>query len=104
MSYGLRVWDQLGQLGTDNSHVLGLCLFAGFIDYVAPSAPLFLYESVTINDVDDRPRLAIWQFAFNGRWQAVASGDMTYDAGAKTLTIRNTISSQAETFFLVMSW
>ncbi|KAF0135807.1 MAG: hypothetical protein FD152_1209 [Xanthobacteraceae bacterium] len=104
MSYGLRVWDQLGQLGTDSSDVLGLALFADFITYVAPSAPLFQYASVTITDVDDRPRLAIFQSNFNGRWTPVAGGDMTYDAGAKTLTIRNTISFQAETFFLIMSW
>lgn len=104
MSYGLRVWDQLGQLGTDSSDVLGIALFAGFITYVAPSAPDFLYESVTITDVDDRPRLAIYQFAFNGRWIPVPSGDITYDSGARTLTIENTVSSQAETFFLVMSW
>lgn len=104
MAYGLRVWDQLGQLGTDSSDVLGLCLFAGFIDYVAPSAPLFLYESVTITDVDDRPRQAIWQTAFNGRWTPVPSGDITYDSGARTLTLRNTVSSQAQTFFRVMSW
>lgn len=104
MSYGLRVWDQLGQLGTDNSDVLGLCLFADFITYVAPSAPLFEYASVTITDVDDRPRLAIYQSAFNGRWTPVFSGDITYDSGARTLTIENTVSFQTETFFLVMSW
>lgn len=104
MSYGLRVWDQLGQLGTDSSDVLGIALFAGFITYVAPSAPLFEYASVTITDVDDRPRSAVYQFAFNGRWIPVAGGDLTYDSGARTLTLRNTISSQAETFFRVMSW
>lgn len=102
MAYGLRVWDQLGRLGTDSSDVLGLAIFADYIPYTAPPA----YTTRTINDVDDRPRRVMYRNDFNGRWiTQLAASDVVYDAGARTLTLRNTISAQpGGTFFFVMQW
>lgn len=104
MTYGIKVWDQYGELGTESEDVLALALFADTMTYVAPTAPLFLYNQVVLEDVEDRPRLCMWLSNFNGSWNIMAGGDTVYDSGAKTLTVKNTVSSQASTFFLILSW
>lgn len=102
MAYGLRVWDRLGRLGTDSSDVLGLAIFADYIPFTAGPA----WTTRTITDVDDRPRRVMYRNDFNGRWiTQLAVADVVYDATARTLTLRNTISAQpGGTFFLVMQW
>ena len=92
MSYGLRVWDRLGQLGTDSSDVVGLGLFAANI---APSA------SLVITDVDARPRLVLMNLAGRLIDATLTVGAVVYDGSARTLTVTNNISPSTQLFFAI---
>lgn len=100
MSYGIRIWDRLGQLGTDSTDVVGLCIFAGDIPFTTPTP-----TGVTITDVDDRPRLVLARSSTTGRLfdATLIVGAVTYDGTAKTLTVKNQLSAAA-LFHFVIQW
>lgn len=116
MTYGLTVWDRLGEIGTETSELLGRAIFADYIPYIAPVGPEFLYNTVVLDDVIASSFICLWYPTspslpepvrfIEGQVSTVETTTQMfqYIAADKTFKIRNNYGTVPSTLFVVLAW